>query len=268
MTRQKKGKRKKEGRKEIKKDSRGSPTTAAAATVCAHLFLLHESCLLPWESQVLGGDDAHWWVAVKHRKVVPLPCDKAYSLVSDPLLLYTRMIFKDMRNCTAANKLAASAGKVHGGLTVKCDTHKGLQFTLLVFIFMPIILKCKYKSLLLDRTRQKKPPRKVLIPIQGTNVEERCGKADRWSPSNETSIVRNCDSILAIGYILISPIFFLDKPSRKIVQRSYFYSLPLCKEGWERWSPISLHGRCCILILHPVQKNEQLHTLKVQFWNF
>lgn len=47
VTRQKKGKRKKEGRKEIKKDSRGSPTTAAAATVCAHLFLLHESCLLP-----------------------------------------------------------------------------------------------------------------------------------------------------------------------------------------------------------------------------
>lgn len=101
-----------------------------------------------------------------------------------------------------------------------------------------------------------------MIPIQGTNVEERCVKADRWSPSNETSIVRNCDSILAIGYILISPISFLDKPSRKIVQRSYFYSLPLCKEGWGRWSPISLHGRCCILILHPVQKKRAVTYLE------
>lgn len=41
------------------KDSPGSPTTAAAAMVCAHLSLLHESYLLPRDSQVLGGDDAH-----------------------------------------------------------------------------------------------------------------------------------------------------------------------------------------------------------------
>lgn len=133
-----------------KKDSRGSPTTAASATVCAHLFLLHEWCFSPRESQVLGGDDAHWWVAVKHSEVFSLPGDKAYSRVFDPFLLYSRMLFKDMRNSTASNKLPASAGKVHMGLTVKCDTHKWLQFTLLEFIFMPIILECKYKSPLLD----------------------------------------------------------------------------------------------------------------------
>lgn len=100
-----------------------------------------------------------------------------------------------MRNWTASNKLPASAGKVHGGLTVKCDTHKWLQFTLLVFPVMPIKLKCKSKSLLLDRG-EKKNLKELLIQIKVTNIKERCMKAD----SDKTSIVRNYGEILARGY--------------------------------------------------------------------
>lgn len=74
------------------------------------------------------------------------------------------MIFKDMRNCTAANKLAASAGKVHGGLTVKCDTHKGLQFVFLGVYFYANYTKMQLSKSVVRQDRTKKQPRKVMIP--------------------------------------------------------------------------------------------------------
>lgn len=101
-----------------------------------------------------------------------------------------------------------------------------------------------------------------------TNVEERCVKADRRLPSNETNIIRNYGLILARGYVLIFLIIYVDTPSRKIWQQLYFHSLPLCRGGWGRWSPISLHGLCCISIWHPIQKNELLLTLKGHFFTF
>lgn len=112
-----------------------------------------------------------------------------------------------MRNCTAANKLAASAGKVHGGLTVKCDTHKGLQFTLLVFIFLPIILKCKYKSLLLDRTGQKSHPEKWWSQFKEPMLREGAWRQTDDHPATR-QVLSGTVTQLAIGYILISPIFF------------------------------------------------------------
>lgn len=64
-----------------------------------------------------------------------------------------------------------------------------------------------------------------------TKVEVRCVKTDRRLPNNKTSIVRKDDLILARGYVLISRIIHMDTPSENILQQSYFYILPLCKEG-------------------------------------
>lgn len=64
-----------------------------------------------------------------------------------------------------------------------------------------------------------------------TNAEERCVKADRRLRSNETSIVRSYDLVLAKGYLLISPIIWTHLVVKFGNGRIFFYSLPLCKEG-------------------------------------